>query len=152
MVVAPAGHAQNGRVETKIAERTGELQWKTTFLEAQVNSSLDGIMVVDEHGEKILQNQRLADLFKIPPNVADDKSDEKQLQWITDLMKNPVQFIEKVVYLTSHPNEISRDEIELKNGTVLDRYSSPVTGQDGKYYGWIWTFPATSPSANKVEQ
>jgi two-component system cell cycle sensor histidine kinase/response regulator CckA len=127
-------------LENQIAERTGELQWKTTFLEAQVNSSIDGIMVVDEHGEKILQNQRLADLFKIPPHVADDKSDEKQLQWITDLMKNPVQFIEKVVYLTSHPNEISRDEIELKNGTVLDRYSSPVTGQDGKYYGRIWTF------------
>jgi PAS domain S-box-containing protein len=117
-----------------------ELQWKTAFLEAEVNSSIDGILVVDEHGEKILQNQRMSDLIKIPPHIADDKNDEQQLRWVSDAMKDPAQFIEKVVYLTSNPNEISRDEIELKDGTMLDRYSSPVTGKDGKYYGRIWTF------------
>jgi transcriptional regulator with PAS, ATPase and Fis domain len=35
-----------------------ELNWKTAFLEAQVNSTLDGIIVVDPQGRKILQNQR----------------------------------------------------------------------------------------------
>ncbi|HTQ50150.1 MAG TPA: PAS domain S-box protein, partial [Candidatus Acidoferrales bacterium] len=40
----------------------------------------------------------------------------------------------------SHPNEISRDEVELKDGTILDRYSSPVIGKDGKHYGRIWSF------------
>ena len=34
----------------------------------------------------------------------------------------------------------SGEEIELKDGTVLDRYSAPVVGHDGKYYGRIWTF------------
>jgi nitrogen-specific signal transduction histidine kinase len=33
-----------------------------------------------------------------------------------------------------------RDELEFKDGTVLDRYSSPVIGKDGKHYGRIWTF------------
>src|SRR5208282_2714629 len=42
--------------------------------------------------------------------------------------------------LYAHPDETSRDEIELKDGMVLDRYSSPVVGKDGKYYGRIWTF------------
>ncbi len=117
-----------------------ELERKTMFLEAQVNSSLDGILVVDEQGIKILQNQRLADLLSIPQHIAEDKDDGKQLRWVTGLMKNPGQFLEKVVYLNTHPGEISRDEIELTDGTTLDRYSSPVTGRDGKYYGRIWTF------------
>ena len=56
------------------------------------------------------------------------------------MTKNPGQFFEKVIYLNSHPDEISRDEIELKDGTMLDRYSAPVVGKDGKYYGRIWTF------------
>ena len=117
-----------------------ELREKTMFLEAQANSSIDGILVVDQQGKKILQNQRMAHLLKIPQHIADDKDDDKQLHWVTETAKNPAQFLEKVVYLNSHPNEISRDEVELKDGTILDRYSSPVLGKDGKYYGRIWTF------------
>ncbi len=30
--------------------------------------------------------------------------------------------------------------MELKNGTILERYSSPVVGNDGTYYGRAWTF------------
>ena len=127
-------------MEKMVAERTSELQWKTAFLEAQVSSSIDGILVVDERGKKILQNQRLAELFKIPGHVVDDKADAQQLQWVTAMTKNPGQFFEKVSHLNAHPDEISREEIELKDGTTLDRYSSPVNGQDGKYYGRIWTF------------
>ena len=55
-----------------------ELQWKTALLEAQVNSSPDGILVVDQQGKKILQNQRTADLLKMPQHIADDKDDETQ--------------------------------------------------------------------------
>ena len=32
------------------------------------------------------------------------------------------------------------DEIELTDGTILDRYSAPVLGSDGQYYGRIWSF------------
>jgi PAS domain S-box-containing protein len=134
---------RTAKLKNEIAERKRAeeaLQWKTAFLEAQVNSSIDGILVVDQEGKKPLQNQRFVDLFKIPQHIADEKADEKQLRWITGTIKNPGQFIEKIVYLNSHPNEISRDEIELKDGTILDRHSSPVVGKDGKYYGRIWTF------------
>jgi PAS domain S-box-containing protein len=117
-----------------------ELRWKTAFLEAQVNSSIDGILVVDGQGRKILQNRRFADLLGIPQRIAEDKDDEKQLQWITGITKNPDEFLERVLYLNSHQYEISWDEIELKNGKILDRYSSPVVGGDEKYYGRIWTF------------
>ena len=117
-----------------------ELRWNKAFLEAQVNSSIDGILVVDGLGKSLLQNQRLVDLWKMPQPVADEIGDENRLRWVRDMVKNPAQFTEKVVYLYSHPNEISLDEIGLKDGTTLDRYSSPVIGKDGTYYGRIWTF------------
>ncbi|MDB6123097.1 MAG: putative sensor protein [Pedosphaera sp.] len=117
-----------------------ELQWKTAFLEAQVYDSIDGILVVDSRGKKILQNQQMADLWEIPPSIANDLDDERQLRFCTNQARHPQQFIEKVDHLYSHPNEICRDEIELKNGRVLDRYSSPVIDKNGKHYGRIWTF------------
>lgn len=117
-----------------------ELRWKTAFLEAQVNSSLDGILVVNGEGRQILQNQRMLQLWKIPPEVASTVDDRTQLQFAMAKVKDPQAFVDKVEYLYAHPNEISRDEIELKDGTILDRYSSPVVGKDGTYYGRIWTF------------
>jgi len=59
---------------------------------------------------------------------------------VVSITKYPEQFLEKVMYLYDHPNETSRDEIEFKDGMILDRYSSPVSGKDGKHYGRIWTF------------
>jgi signal transduction histidine kinase/ActR/RegA family two-component response regulator len=55
-------------------------------------------------------------------------------------MKNPGQFLARVEHLYAHPDEIGRDEIELARGVILDRYSSPVRDQAGKYYGRIWVF------------
>ena len=124
--------------ERKRAEE--ELRWKTAFLEAQVDSAPDGILVVDNQGKKILQNQRMNDLWKIPPEIAGNPDDNVQIQFVSSQTKNPRQFEDKVAHLYSHPDEISRDEIELIDNTVLDRYSSPVRDKAGKHYGRIWTF------------
>lgn len=117
-----------------------ELKWRTAFFEALANSSIDGFLVVDDMGKKIFQNQRLVDLMKIPAHVAENDDDGQQLDWVAGLIKYPAQFLEKIVYLKSNKDETSRDEIELTDGAMLDRYSAPVVGRDGKYYGRIWTF------------
>ena len=126
---------EEGRRQAEI-----ELRWKTAFLEAQVDSTLDGILVVDDLGKKILQNQRMNELWKIPPEIAGNKDDSVQVKFITDRTKSAREFANKIVYLNSHPEEVSRDEIELIDGTVLDRYSSPVRDKAGNHYGRIWTF------------
>ena len=116
------------------------LRQKTALLEAQLNSSIEGILVVDGQGKKVLQNQRTIDLWKIPKHIADNNDDQMQVDHVMHMTKDPKQFVDKIVYLYSHPDETSRDEVELTDGTVLDRHSSPVLGKDGKYYGRIWAF------------
>jgi two-component system cell cycle sensor histidine kinase/response regulator CckA len=133
----------NDALQREVAEHQQaeeRLRWKTALLDAQVNSSLDGILIVDANRKMILQNQRFVDLFKMPPHIAEEGADQNRLQWVTDKVKNPEAFVEKVLHLYAHPNETSRDEIELKDGTSLDRYSSPTLGKDEKCYGRIWTF------------
>jgi PAS domain S-box-containing protein len=117
-----------------------QLRWKTAFFEAQVNSALDGILVVDSEGKKILQNQRMVDLWNIPSELAEELDDQRQLDWVTNQTKNPQEFARKVAYLHTRPNEISQEEVELTNGKFFDRYSAPVRGKDGKDYGRIWSF------------
>lgn len=117
-----------------------ELLRRTAFFEAVVNSPLDGILVVDAKGKKILQNQRMIDLWEIPEAIHKEKEDQKQLEWITNKIKNPETFLSKIRDLYTNREFVSRDQIELKDGTILDRYSSPVVGKSGKYFGRIWSF------------
>ncbi|MGY6276633.1 EAL domain-containing protein [Methylomonas sp. MgM2] len=117
-----------------------QLLWRTTFLEAIMESTLDGILVVDADGSKLLQNKRLAQLWDIPDDIVEQDDDRVQLEFVKDKTKNPQLFVEKVVYLYEHPDEVSRDEVELSNGTILQRFSSPVRDRLGNYYGRIWYF------------
>ncbi len=130
-------------VNMDITERMrtdGELRWKTALLEAQVDATIDGILVVDEEGKKIIQNSRCVDLLRIPKHAADNHDDKEQLELVTNRAKDPEQFIGRILYLYAHPNETSRDEVEFKDGTILDRYSAPVIGNDGTRFGRIWVF------------
>ena len=125
-------------IDRRKAEK--ELGWRTAFFEAQVDSALDGVFVVDSQGMKILQNQRMNELLKIPLDVSENTDDAQQREFVKAMVRNPDLFEEKVNYLNSHPEEVSRDEIELIDGTILERYSSPVRDKALNYYGRIWTF------------
>ena len=132
-----------GAIFVEISERKQaeqELQWKTALLEAQMESALDGILVVTNQGRQILQNQRMKDLWKFPPHIAESKEDAVQVEFAANQLKNPAQFAAKITHLNAHPDEVSRDEIELVDGTILDRYSSPVRDKAGTHFGRIWTF------------
>lgn len=124
----------------QLQETKEALKEKTTFFEAQVESATAGLLVVDPQRKIILQNKRFLELLKIPPHVLTDLDDRKRLAWVTATTKHPQQFLEKVEFLYAHPNEVSHDEIEFADGTILDRHTSPVVGKDGRYYGRIWAY------------
>jgi PAS domain S-box-containing protein len=117
-----------------------QIRWNNALLEAQLDATHDGILIVDGKGKKIMQNRQCGELLKIPQDLADNQDDRPQLDFVKDRTKDPDQFVAKVSYLYSHPDEISRDEVEFKDGTILDRYSAPVVGKDGTHFGRIWAF------------
>ncbi len=124
--------------ERKIVEE--ELLFKTSLLETQLETSIDGILVVDDQGNTVFFNKRFAELWNIPQKLLDEKNDDKMLQYVLDQLKEPDKFITRVRYLYSQKNEKSRDEIEFKDGRFFDRYSSPMIGKNGEYFGRIWYF------------
>ena len=128
------------RDTSEMARDKEALRQKTALFEAQVAASLDGILVIDENLKRILVNQRIVELYQVPQHIMDDEDDNLLLKHVVGLTRYPQQFLEKVTYLNDHIKETSRDEIEFKNGMVLDRYSAPVLGKNGEYYGRTWTF------------
>ncbi|MGC1451577.1 MAG: hypothetical protein WA830_16215 [Candidatus Sulfotelmatobacter sp.] len=135
---------------TRRKQAEAELHSQTAFLEAQANSTIDGILVVNRCGQRLMQNERLGQLFHVPADLMADKDDGNMLKYVVTLIKDPEAFLAKVDHLYKHPDETSRDEIELESGMILDRYSSPVIDKNGVYYGRVWTFRDTPASKNRM--
>lgn len=136
----------------RLKKNEEDLRYRIMFLEGIANSTIDGFLVVDPCGQKILQNQQTIDLWKIPKEIVEDPSGIKQVNHVMHMTVDSQKFVTEIDYLREHPEEKSRDELELIDGTVLDRYSSPVIGPDGKNYGRIWTFHDISERKNAEKQ
>ena len=117
-----------------------ELRYKTTLLEAQLEASIDGILVVDNQQNKVLQNRRFGELWDIPAPIMAGNDEAAQLQFAASQVKAPAAFLAKINFLYAHPELTSQDEIELLDGTLLDRYSAPVRDHAGEHHGRIWSF------------
>ncbi len=118
----------------------GELRWRTAFFEAQMESSSDGIMVKDDKGDVIFRNRRFAEVWKMPDAIAQDPDASAQVQFALANVKDPEQLIRNTEAIHTHPDDTSQDEVELRDGTLLNRYTSPVKDSTGKYYGRLWVF------------
>ncbi len=125
---------------TRRKQTEAELRSKTAFLEAQANCTIDGILVVAGNGQRLLHNQRFVDLFQVPTEILANQDDGPMAHHIAGLIKDRELFLAKIEHAYRQPSEVIRDEIELKDGRVMDRYSAPVIDAQGTYYGRIWTF------------
>jgi PAS domain S-box-containing protein len=146
------GRVWSFRDITEKRKAEDQLRMKTMFLEAQSNSSLDGMLVVDARGKKILQNAQCNRLWGIPPEVYNNPDDGVQVRFVMSRVKDPETFGAHIAYLYANPDLIDRDEVELTDGTVLDRYSAPVLDDEGGYYGRIWSFRDLTDRRNKEEE
>jgi len=117
-----------------------EVSFQNLLLSTEQEASIDGILVVDKAGRLLSFNRRFVDMWGIPPGVVEAKSDDLALRTVIDKLADPQAFLQKVKFLYENPHEASRDEIALRDGRFLDRYSAPMVGADGESYGRVWYF------------
>ena len=117
-----------------------ELGFRNAMLAAQQEVTLDGILIVGENQKVLSANRRFFEMWGIPPGLVSGDADTPVLEHNLALVADREEFLAKVNYLYEHRDVASRDEILLRDGRILDRYSTAVTGSDGKYFGRVWYF------------
>jgi K+-sensing histidine kinase KdpD len=122
------------------AQASRELTLQKAILEAEGEASADGILLVSPEGRMLSFNRRFVELWDLPADVVASRSDAAALKAIEAKIAEPQEFYDRVAYLYAHPDERSREEIELVDGRILERYSSPVRGADGELFGRVWYF------------
>ena len=103
-------------------------------------SSVDGLLVVSPTGELLVMNRRFAQVWGFDPSDLASGTDAMALAGAAERVADPVAFTERVQQIYADPHQPTHDEIELRDGRVLDRYGMPLHDRDGRYLGWAWHF------------
>jgi PAS domain S-box-containing protein len=117
-----------------------EVQFKNMVLLSQQETSPDAILIVDRAGKILQYNRKFVEIFGIPEHLVASRDDGPVLQHVTGLNADPAAFLARVKYLYDHPGEKSFEEFQLRDGRIIERYSSPMHGEGGGYFGRVWYF------------
>ncbi len=140
-------------LEKRILERTTSLEVEVrerrraeadalqmaSLAKASLESTGDGILVVDRAGRITGSNRRFQELWSIPSELMEAHDDQKAMGFVLSQLVEPDAFVARVQDLYQHPEEESVDLLQFKDGRVFERHSRPQRLGD-EVVGRVWTF------------
>jgi PAS domain S-box-containing protein len=110
-----------------------------SLLRATIETTTDGILVVDKVGRIVDWNKRFLELWRIQDDLISSRDDGRTLAYVQDQLTNPDEFIAKVRDLYNQPEQESLDILRFKDGRTFERYSRPQL-MNNKIVGRVWSF------------
>jgi diguanylate cyclase (GGDEF)-like protein/PAS domain S-box-containing protein len=110
-----------------------------SLLQATLDATADGIMVVDTKDQIVSFNQRLTDIWLVPESVLSAKSRRKVTEFFSKQLKNPEEYVARAERLHRDLESESHDILELTDGRLFERVSRPQR-VDGITVGRVWCF------------
>lgn len=124
--------AERKRIQTEL-EKSLSLQWAT------LESTADGILVVDNQGKIAGFNQKFLQMWRIPESLITSGNYKEVLRLAMKQLEAPEQYFATIRELYFNPDTQLYDAIAFKDGRVLERYSQPQR-INGKIVGRVWSF------------
>jgi two-component system cell cycle sensor histidine kinase/response regulator CckA len=128
------------RIENQTRLQTEkQLQQAISLLNATLDATADGILVVSTEGKISSCNGRFLEMWGIDCGMAIGHRDEDLLAHALPQLQDSTEFLTKVRELYSSPEATSFDVLHLKEGRIFERYSQPQR-IDERVVGRVWSF------------
>jgi len=114
-----------------------------SVLQATLESTADGILVVDLDGNIVSHNRHFEEMWRLPAALIaanDDAAGRRRLiEHVREQLVNPQLFVDGIQDRYAEPESDSFDVLIFKDSRVLERYSIPLR-LDGRSVGRVWSF------------
>ena len=137
--------------EQHLAAAQEELLGTLSLLNATLESTTDGILVVDLDGRIRSHNRNFAEMWSIPDAILDARDDAAAIDFVLAQLVDPEAFTSKVTALYARPTAESEDTLEFRDGRVIERYSQPQL-VDGEVVGRVWSFRDVTEGVRLAEE
>lgn len=137
---------------TEERRRQESLAFQNTVLETQTEASPDGILVVSSEGKVLSYNRRFREIWGLDEGTLEERSDTSALEAVLPKLEDPQRFLSRVEALYGSDEVSEADELRLKDGRILERYSSPLISPEGHRFGRIWFFRDVTETRRALER
>ncbi|MFN6558423.1 MAG: PAS domain S-box protein [Nostoc sp. ChiSLP01] len=111
-----------------------------SLLQATLESTADGIIVVNEHLNISVFNQKFLQMWSMPESLLQFGKSSERFKFMSEQTQDPEAFIAKTKKLLyEQPEQAAFDLVEIKDGRIFERYCQPQW-QDDKIIGRVWSF------------
>jgi len=124
---------------TELKKADEQLSYSTSLTNASLESTADGILILDRNGVIVRWNQKFIDLWNIPEELLATDVNDQAFKYATSQMAQPEEFLARVMELYEHPEESSQDLLALADGRIFDRYTQPLK-IGTEIAGRFWSF------------
>jgi len=116
-----------------------ERERSLSLLGATLESTADGILVVDREGRIASFNQKFVRMWGIPEEVMASEDHERALDFVVEQLLDPEGFLSRVRAIYARAESESFDTLHFKDGRVFERYSQQQRLGE-KVVGRVWSF------------
>ena len=127
------------------------VQEKTETLRASLESTGDGILVVNSERQVVTFNHKFVDICRIPESLRRSTDEAAILRSVSEQLSDPIAFLAKVHELHNDNETQSDDVLEFKDGRIVERHSEPQR-VNGKSVGRVWGFRDVTERSRAREQ
>jgi PAS domain S-box-containing protein len=124
---------------TDLAEATAAREGLLSLLQATIDATADGILVIDRDRKVSIRNRRFLTLWGIPPELAEAKEEGRLLTCMRGQVEDPDEFLRLIEERYASSEAESIDLIRFKDGRVFERYSGPQRIGDA-IVGRVWSY------------
>src|SRR5260221_291930 len=123
----------------QLSERTSELEKSLSLVRATLESTMDGILIVDRENHIVDCNQKFVAMWRIPKEIIESGDEMRALTFVLDQVVDPEGLYKLVTRLYDNIEEKGElGEIFFKDDRVFERYSQPQRLGD-QIVGRVWS-------------
>jgi PAS domain S-box-containing protein len=127
----------NDITNRKLAEL--ELEKSFSIIEATLESTANGIVVLDSNNRITRFNKKFLELWQLPREMMECGEVEKSIEFVLNQLADPDAFVARLKQVFNSEEEGAFELVHFKDGRVLERYSQPQF-INKKYAGRVWSF------------